>query len=488
MSTSCYWATCLGATAALVGAIPVRAELTVEAGLAPYQVIQCDDAGVATLVCSGRHGGAAKVQTRITRDGSTIRDWQDGRVDEHAWNAAIEGVPAGGPYRFEVRALDANHATTAAMVIDHVLVGDLWILAGQSNMQGCGNLVDLEPPSSQVNVFAMNDTWRNAVEPLHRLDESADIIHSGVEDDAVRRSLVSDTSTWTKGSGLGLTFAKELVHKTGRPIGLVPCAHGGTTMAEWNPALRDQGGLSLYGAMYRRFKEVGGKVRGALWYQGESDTMTLEATEAFPQNFKGFVEALRKDFGAPELPFYYVQIGRFTNPDDPTNWNRVQEFQRLAETDIPHAAMVASIDLELDDLIHIGTDGLKVLGRRMAALAAHDLFGAGDLQPGPRLAGVCRAGTPYGPQIVVTFTGVNGLLRAEGRVSGFSISDASGKTQPYIYHQEINPDDPASVILWVNEVPAGARLWYGRGFDPYCNLVDEAGMALPVFGPVSIPD
>jgi hypothetical protein len=90
----------------------------------------------------------------------------------------------------------------------------------------------------------------------------------------------------------------------------------------------------------------------------------------------------------------------------------------------------------------------------------------------------------------VTFDGVNGGLTAAGRVSGFSIADAEGKALPVaIFDQQISPDDPNTVVLWLNEAPAaGAKLWYGRGFDPYCNVVDKEGMAVPVFGPMPIPD
>ncbi|MCL4218335.1 MAG: hypothetical protein KJ052_15210, partial [Candidatus Hydrogenedentes bacterium] len=44
-----------------------------------------------------------------------------------------------------------------------------------------------------------------------------------------------DVTDWTKGAGLGLPFAKAVAEATGRPIGLVPCAHGGTSMTQWSP-------------------------------------------------------------------------------------------------------------------------------------------------------------------------------------------------------------------------------------------------------------
>ena len=103
-----------------------------------------------------------------------------------------------------------------------------------------------------------------------------------------------------------------MVESTGVPVGLVACAHGGTSMEQWNPAKKEQGGNSLYGSMLRQVKQAGGKVKGVLWYQGESDALGQgEAWKAYPRVFTDFIAAVRSDFGQPELPFYFVQIGRF---------------------------------------------------------------------------------------------------------------------------------------------------------------------------------
>ncbi|MDX9973275.1 MAG: sialate O-acetylesterase [FCB group bacterium] len=491
MTASHRWITYL--TAVLAAAGTQRADaadiLFVESGLVPYQVVQCDDAGQAALDLAGRVEAAdATVQARIQRGAETLRDWADCASPEAGkWTAHFDAVPAGGPYTIELRARDAQGQDLAKKAVDHVLVGDLWILAGQSNMQGVGNNVDVTPPSDQVNVFAMNDTWRIAEEPIHRLEESADVVHNGIEDDAKRQGLVANVTNWTKGAGLGLPFAVELSRLTGRPVGLVACAHGGTSMGQWDPAKRDEGGRSLYGSMYRRFQAVGGKVRGVLWYQGESDA-NPDAAPIFADLFKNIVQSMRTDFGNAELPFYYVQIGRFTNPADAKDWNRAQQVQLDCESQIPHSAMVTSINLSLDDGIHIGTQGLKVLGTQFARIAARDLFKAGTVQNGPRPVSAKRNGSPFGMRLLVTFSGVNGGLKSDGRVAGFSVSDAEGNPLPNVYDAEISPVDPNTVIVWLSEAPAGAKLWYGRGFDPYCNLTDKEGMGVPVFGPMEISD
>ena len=189
-----------------------------------------------------------------------------------------------------------------------------------------------------------------------------------------RRAVGPDTQDAKQRAGLGLPFAVSLVDSTGVPIGLVACAHGGTSMEQWSPAKKEQGGNSLYGSMLRQVKLAGGKVRGVLWYQGESDAMG-GGWKVFPKVFADFIAAVRSDLGQPELPFYYVQIGRFVSGSDPKGWNAVQDAQRVLVDRVSNTAVISVIDLELDDGIHVGTQGLKRAGQRLARIAERELFG-----------------------------------------------------------------------------------------------------------------
>lgn len=460
------------------------ADMSVTSGLVNFQVVQCDDSGLAVVACEGSCTGSGAVRGRVLKDGAPVLDWKEaGMAVNGAWEASLDGVPVGGPYVIEWMTGEDT------CIVNEVLVGDLWVLGGQSNMQGVGNMVDVEPPDPQIHMLAMNNEWRIAAEPLHILAESPDPVHSKPKDENERKAAIEGAKNGPKGAGLGLPFAKEMLRRTGRPVGLVCVAHGGTSMDQWNPALKDQGGESLYGSMMEHFALAGGKVRGMLWYQGESDA-NPDAGPLFKQKFVDFVAAVRKDFNNPDMPFYYVQIGRFVNPAPASRpWNLVQQSQLDCEALIPNSALVPSIDLALDDLIHAGTPGLKTLGKRLANLAEHDLFG-GKVVRGPRPAGLSRQDTPYGKQILVKFTDVNGSLIAPGRPAGFVItSGPDGSPVPSILNQEISKDAPDTVVLWFwGDLPENAQLWYGWGFDPYCNIVDEAGMAVPVFGPVPIPN
>lgn len=461
--------------------------LSVTSGLAAYEVVQCDADGHATLALGGSSGVGGNLQARVAGVQKEILPWTDlGKAPGGAWQGTLAGVPVGGPYHVDVRLCDDSGKAIEETSVAEVLVGDVWVMAGQSNMQGVGDRVNVESPHPQIHTFAMNYEWRLAQEPLHTLAESPDPVHASFGSEQERQDAIKAWRDGGKGAGLGLPFAKEMLARTGRPVGLIASAHGGTSMGQWDPALKDQGGASLYGSMCKQVAAAGGKVRGVLWYQGESDA-NKDAQPLYREKMKQLLAAMRKDFGVPDLPFYYVQIGRFvTKADQAAPWNAIQMDELTLEMELAPGGVVPSIDLALDDGIHVGTAGLKTLGKRLANLAEHDLFGGKALR-GPRLGSIARNGTPYGQQIRVTFTSVNGALQAAGKAAGFSIgAGPDGPDAPCIFNTEIAADDPTTVILWVQDVPENPHLWYGRGLNTYCNIVDAANMAVPVMGPIPI--
>ncbi len=355
-------------------------------------------------------------------------------------------------------------------------------------MEGVGKLVDVTPPSNRVMALGMDGKWVRAEEPLHWLVDSPDPVHSGDPSDRARRS--ADThKTRSDGAGLGLPFAAAMVEATNVPVGLVICAHGGTSMEQWSPSKKDQGGKSLYGSMLRQVKLAGGKVKGVLWYQGESDA-SEKAAPAFSRAFVDFIGAVRSDFDRPDLPFYFVQIGRFINDSPPTYWNAIQEAQRKIPDEVPNTAVVAAVDLGLDDLIHVGTPDLKRLGRRLANVALREQFG----QMGASSPTLDRVSKGPGNTLVVKFKGVNRTpsgrevtgLKPARHIGGFSIRKADGKDVPLIFDAQVGPSRDAVVLKVIGKVPEGASLWYGWGRDPYCNLVDALDMAVPAFGPIPL--
>jgi len=467
-------------------------ELKITIGPAPGQVLQRDADGRAAIKLAGTALRAANkiVEARILSGNAPLTgfDWKAlERVKANKWEGLLTGVPQGGPYALEVRIV-----TGTPEVIKDIYVGDLWVLAGQSNMEGVGNLVDLEAPDERIRSFDQTDVWGQAVEPLHRLVDAADRVHwrknaEGAVAKLTGPALEEFIAKRKKGAGLGLPFAKQILLRTGIPIGLLPCAHAGTSMDQWSPELKDKQGDSLYGATLRRVIAAGGRVKGLLWYQGEADASPKAAPE-YSAKMEKLIAAFRQDFAQPDLPFYYVQIGRHVNYTNADEWNLVQESERKLESRIPRVGMAPAADLTLDDGIHVSTPDLKRLGRRLADMVTHDLYPeVAKYQPykrGPRPAGAKREGNV----VRILFAEVNGKLVTTGRLNGFVICDAAGKPLPVVFHQQVDPADGNAVLLHIGPapLPAGATVRYGAGRDPYLNLNDELDMGTPVFGPLAI--
>ena len=174
---------------------------------------------------------------------------------------------------------------------------NIFILAGQSNMAGRGGVTvasnetatwdGVVPPQCRPNpsILRLNAqlNWVEAQEPLH-----ADI--------DVKK---------TNGIGPGMAFANSILDK--RPgfgvVGLVPCAIGGTNISEW------ERGKVLYNQMMRRVKASlrdGGSVQALLWYQGESDTVSLSDAQSYQTRLHKFFLDVRDDLQSPLLPVIQV--------------------------------------------------------------------------------------------------------------------------------------------------------------------------------------
>lgn len=374
-------------------------------------------------------------------------------------------------------------------------MNDLWILAGQSNMEGCGDLIDVEQPADSVRVFAHGDHWKTAEEPLHWLINAVDPVHHpDFEGEALAAQQRLERSTRTKGAGLGLSFAKELHKRTGASIDLLPVAHGGTSMEQWKPAHKAQGGKSLYGAMLRRVEAAmksspDSVIKGVLWYQGESECYA-DAVPVYTDGMIRLVGEMRSDLGNPDLPFYVVQLGRFSEAqpslEPAAAWTSIREFQRLLPLSIKGVQVVPAIDLELDDAIHIGTQGLKRLARRLAAVALSNVYRKEAATP-ITLGSMAREGD----LVRVSFTGVNGALRAAdpaARVFGFGMMADGANDTTFFYKAVVDRAKPTDVLLYPRlPITGDMQLTYGYGLDPICQLTDEADMTPPAFGPLPLP-
>ena len=455
--------------------------MQIDTGLFDHMVLQRNARDVSEARLTGTASADGPMEARVTHGQRALSGWKKiGEARRGRFTALLQGIPVGGPYEIALRVRPARAGAPAAadLTVRDVLVGDVWVLAGQSNMEGCGARRWGAQGQPMTRAFFMDDHWAGARDPLHNLWAAVDAVHTDLNGGQQR------APNTTHGVGPGVAFGQEMHRLTGVPQGLIASAHGGTSMSQWDPALRSRGGGSLYGATLRRVRKNGGRVAGVAWYQGESDANPADAA-LYTARMKKLVASFRRDFGHPALPFAAVQIARVVVPGAPPAeaWNSVQEQQRLLPQAVKHCAVVPAIDLALDDLIHVGTADMNRLGRRLAG-AMHALTAA-RVTPPIALKSVSVVINPDNQttaDVIADFEHVIGKLAAPGgRAQGFEVTD--GSRPGYVYRTDLE----GSRAIIRTTLPLGEMnafcLHYGLGANPVCNVTDAADRSLPVFGP-----
>ena len=139
----------------------------------------------------------------------------------------------------------------------HLCVGDLFVIAGQSNAVGYGKNPVFDPPELGIHMCRSSGRWDLASHPLG---------------DATGTTHPENADRYNTGHSPFLAFAKLLKRRLGYPIGLLPVASGESSIRKWDPG---QYGI-LQKCMLRVIRQNGGRVKGILWSQGCSDTDSIE--------------------------------------------------------------------------------------------------------------------------------------------------------------------------------------------------------------------
>lgn len=393
----------------------------------------------------------------------------------------LKGIRAGGPYE----------VTINGMVFSDIYVGDVWILSGQSNMQGIGRMIDVEPNlNPAIRAMYLTSEWGVANNPLHELGKSYYKVHTVTYRQGVSKVHV-------KGAGPGIAFAEKMYKLTHVPQGLIPSAHGGKNLfKDWRPDRLAEGEFSLYGASYEQYLDAGSNVAGVFWYQGCSDANPTMA-EVYTENMINLVKSFRHDF-QENLPFVQVQIGcctwkREENPWMEDCWSKIREQQRVLHEKISDFDTVHTVAYRMSDGIHLAAKSLETVGRdaaeSMFCIKNGKLYGC---LPGIKLNNI----EVYEDEtdsnmctLILNYDNVHGQLSGGNRALGFDISLSPERAERFgIIDTET---DGNRVILRADfsAVKAMDRfLWYNYGHFPCCNITDSKGRSLPAMGPVRIGD
>lgn len=376
-----------------------------------------------------------------------------------------------------------------------VLVGEVWLCSGQSNMEK-----PLGPRRGQKPTDEYEAAIRAANHPLLRLYQMPQ--YGRPQKNVLGLTWVVCTPeavAQTEFSAAGYYFGRALQQALGVPVGLIHSSYGGTQIETWipdrafanHPAIRDLRhvqyqtwvkGLQateLYDSMIAPL--VPYTLRGFLWYQGETNCMQADGA-IYTEKMRALIDGWRAAWNEPDAPWYYVQIAPFdysrwttfpkwlTPEELPVFW----EAQARARA-IPHTGMVGTTDL-VKNLHDIHPTDKKDVGERLAHLALADTYGREELVAhSPSFAGMqARANG----RVELRFKDAGtGLRTRDGKPpTDFTIAGADRK-----FVKATAEIDGDRVIVFSPDVSAPAAVRFAWSETATPNLVNSAGLPAVAF-------
>jgi sialate O-acetylesterase len=487
-----------------VSLLSATAELTVASLFTDYAVLQRD----------------MPVPVWGTADaGSTVTVEFAGQVKEAVadssshWQIMLDSMAASSKPRKMTISSSLDHRQLA---IDNVLIGEVWICSGQSNMQMSHKFVPdvaaLLPFAENIRAFQVNNTV--AFTQQERCE-----------------------GEWTNqppDSAVALAFAFFLEHASDVPVGIILTAWGSSSIEAWMPRdmantvphfktimeefdadtetgdriagildgprpwpksddvfLRRQPNI-LYNAMMHPL--VPYACRGLVWYQGERNTQSMFGMVKEPwyarnsgmlkygDTLKRWIQRYRQEWNDPEMQFMVVMLPGYhrkpldTGPqlgaEHPAvhSWAWMRESQRKA-LELPHVSVVNTIDLGEVDNIH-PKDKLRV-GQRLVLLALRDTLGEAIEAEGPVMSRVDRDGD----HLVVHFDHAEGLkVNDKNSPAGFWIADESE-----LWVKADARLEGEKVVLRSSELSKPLYVRYAFAGKPQVNLINAAGLPAAPF-------
>lgn len=424
------------------------------------------------------------------------------------WNVTLAPLAVGGPYELTVKGKNEVKFTD-------VLVGEVWVCSGQSNMQWSvrqSNDPDLEKLAAKFPQIRMiNFPQTGSQSPIWSHDD--------------RRWKVCSPENIDDFSAVGYFFARQLYETIGVPIGMINNAWGGSACEAWinrdtlNAEPKFKPMMDRWVQMEAKFAELSAKgdnltedekkalaglkgqmggnhrpaniyngvlkshlgygIKGAIWYQGESNAgRAYQYRDLFPLMIKSW----RDEWKQGDFPFYWVQLADFypekAQPDE-SSWAELREAQTMTMTRLPNTGEAVIIDIGEGKDIHPKN---KVdVGRRLARWALAKDYGVKIAHQSPQYKSMAKKDN----KIVLTFDHIEGGWRpfdvAEPR--GFSIATEDGK---FVWAKAAIQKDN-TIEVWSDEVAAPAAVRYGWADNPIVNMFGANGLPLTPFRTDSRP-
>ncbi|HVS51126.1 MAG TPA: sialate O-acetylesterase [Opitutaceae bacterium] len=359
---------------------------------------------------------------------------------------------AAGRWRVQLAPLAASAeprdlvvAGANTLTLHDILVGEVWLCSGQSNMEMAVGVTSAGAAPESAHEPGLAEEIKTATFPALRLFrvekklQPADVVSAGwtaCQGDALAHF-----------SAAGFFFGRALQEKFGVPVGLIESAWGGSRIEEWTPDDAYARLEKILGADADRCFERDARMvsrnydamiaplapfalRGVLWYQGESNIIPYNDGLHYADKFAVLLASWRAAWQRPDLPIYSVQLApylytqrkdKLAHADDelPKLWEA-----QLAATALPHSGLVPIADT-VDDVKNIHPGKKNVVGQRLAALALADTYGRKDtISSGPIFE---RAEFANGKAFVHFAHVTDGLATSDGKSpTDFELAGADG--------------------------------------------------------------
>lgn len=402
------------------------------------------------------------------------------------WEAQVPTGAAGGPFTLAI-------AGSTKLELADVLVGEVWIAGGQSNMWW-----QLKNCSEAAAAIAAADLpqlrWYDANTGEREAGWNADQPQRTVQ----ARWVASSPQEAPEFAGTAFHFARRLQAALKVPVGIVHLAVPGTAIEPWlsGPTLRGEfpDVVELHD---RRRANPGGEkapkavncsalfngmvapcapfaARGFLWWQGESNAAQFGSYRAL---FPALIAEWRGVFRLPEAPFLFVELAGFgtraPGPVEDAPWPALRDAQRAALR-LPGTAMICTLDILDGYTWEIHPPRKELAGERLQRAALALAYGGRDEWSGPQPERI----TFTGGSARVDFSHAIGLqARDGGAPEGFAVSGADRT-----WHAAEARIDGTAVVLRSAAVPAPLAVRYAWRNNPReCNLVNAAGLPASSF-------
>ena len=298
------------------------------------------------------------------------------------WKTGVETPAAGGPYTVSV-------SGDGAIQLKNVLIGEVWLCSGQSNMEMPVKGFKGQPiiESNEAILKSTNPVLRLYTVPRSSFTTPQDNSKPAAWQEAAPEAVSNFSAT-------AYYFGKTLSELLRVPIGLINVSYGGSPIESWMAAKTLEGfdGINVPGkqdsikspnrtptALYNGMLHpvIGFGIKGMIWYQGESN---YDRPDEYERLFPAAVQQWREEWKQGEFPFYFAQIAPYNYAQLPPynvggkyNSAYLRYAQRKAAGQIPNAAMAVLLDLGEEANIHPAHK--KEAGERLSLLALSKTYG-----------------------------------------------------------------------------------------------------------------